>query len=92
MTTILREIMDAPASKKLLERNDVLKSMLEQRGVKNPTNGEILQMRLFLKGLQGDTKAIEMIIDRLDGKAPQHVVVSEGGAINVGFATDEDEA
>lgn len=87
LTTILRELMNAGAPD-MLQKGE-MKELLKRLKIAKPTNGDLLMLRLFIKGMQGDTKAMEMVIDRMDGKPKQEVEINGSSKIIVGFGKDE---
>jgi len=58
-----------PLLKKLLEKKITIEDPETQQLVK-ATVKDALLWRLILNGTQGETKAIETILDRIDGKVP----------------------
>jgi hypothetical protein len=62
-----------PLLKKLLEKKITIEDPETQRLVK-ATVKDALLWRLILNGTQGETKAIETILDRIDGKVPTPVM------------------
>lgn len=78
ISTILKKLMNAKASKDVLDLPFIKKLSKS----KTLTNGEVMALRLLTNAVVGgDVKAMKEILDRLEGKAQQSV--KHSGDVNV---------
>lgn len=75
LTNILKKLLrgEMPA------KDEKTKKLLEQLGLK-PNIAAWLMLRLTLNGTEGETRAIEYILDRVDGKMPTPIQTIESDA------------
>lgn len=67
ITTTLKKLMNAKYYKKV--KNPITKEDTRNKGA------DILAFELFKKASKGDLKALEIILDRMDGKVKDHTVL-----------------
>ncbi len=83
--------------KKGMSWSDVLKEMADEEieGDANvKTKMQIIASRLWKKANEGDLKAIEMLMDRIDGKAKQsvdHTTNGESMNLTISFVKSDEE-
>ena len=82
ITSILQKMLDKDAPEKLLEAEFVKQFIASKQGV---TNSDIVVARLIFNAVvKGDHRAIQEIIDRIDGKAKQSIdITSEGEKLQI---------
>lgn len=77
MSTILKTLMDVMIKNpKLLDQYETLFPEYFKNKKKGKKPRELIMLRLMTKALEGDLKAIDMIMDRTEGKVTQPI---EGG-------------
>ena len=74
MTTILKDFMSVAVKNiKLLGQYEKLFPEYFKNAKAGKTPKELIMLRLMTKALEGDTKSIDMILDRTEGKVTQTI-------------------
>jgi len=78
ITNLMREMLDKPADKKFLSKEDYGK-----------TWRQVVAKALLVKAIRGDSMAIRELLDRLEGKPVQLIGGETGGAITLRVVYDD---
>jgi len=78
ITNLMREMLDKPADKKFLSKEDYGK-----------TWRQVVAKALLVKAIRGDSMAIRELLDRLEGKPTQSIVGGDGKPIILKVVYDD---
>jgi hypothetical protein len=77
MSTILANMLNvAIKNPKLLDQYQILFPEYFKEGEKTKTPRELIMLRLMTKALEGDLKAMDMVLDRTEGKVKNEIELS----------------
>ncbi len=92
--SIIRELLKSNSYSKLVANKELTREIADFFQVEQLNGGELMCLVQITKALQGDTKAFNAVLDRMDGKPAQFVENSDGSKSYTDFlsslAEDED--